>query len=113
MCTCASVVSVSVSYPRSALSAWTSIAQATEAFVDSLSQKASVELLDLILKKRGESSSDTEDDIFVTGGAKIRLEDYQKLDANGDGLISRSSPSPNLHRPHPRVLPTAYLRMAS
>mmetsp|Transcript_68531 Transcript_68531/g.100312 ORF Transcript_68531/g.100312 Transcript_68531/m.100312 type:complete len:294 (-) Transcript_68531:1212-2093(-) len=62
---------------------------ATEAFVDSLSQKASVELLDLILKKRGESSSDTEDDVFVTGGAKIRLEDYEKLDANGDGLISR------------------------
>lgn len=27
--------------------------------------------------------------MFVTGGAKIRLEDYEKLDSNGDGLISR------------------------
>lgn len=64
---------------------------ATEAFVDELSDHAAAHLLDLILKKRAELDSGAEGDIniFETGETRIRLEDYEKLDANGDGLISR------------------------
>jgi hypothetical protein len=62
--------------------------QATQAFVEELSEKAAAHLLDLILKKRA-SSSEGDDSIFETGETRIRLEDYEKLDANGDGLISR------------------------
>jgi hypothetical protein len=56
--------------------------------VEELSDKAAANLLDLILKKRG-SSSEGDENIFETGDTRIRLEDYEKLDANGDGLISR------------------------
>jgi hypothetical protein len=56
--------------------------------VEELSEKAAAHLLDLILKKRA-SSSEGDDSIFETGETRIRLEDYEKLDANGDGLISR------------------------
>lgn len=63
--------------------------KAPEAFVERLSEKAQAELLDLILKKRGEEPLHGYDDIFETGEAKIRIEDYEKLDTNNDGLISR------------------------
>ena len=64
--------------------------QATETFVDSLTDRASAELLDRILKKRGEMGGDQGvDDVFETGEAKIRLEDYERLDTNRDGFISR------------------------
>jgi hypothetical protein len=56
-------------------------------FVDSLSDKAKAELLDLILKSRGESGPEV--DIFETGEARIRVEDYERLDTNRDGLISK------------------------
>ena len=76
--------------------------QATEAFVDELSDHAAAHLLDLILKKRAELDSGAEGDIniFETGETRIRLEDYEKLDANGDGLISRYCLSA---LPHPLV----------
>ena len=63
--------------------------QATETFVESLTDKASAELLDLILKKRGETAGDDLSDVFETGEAKIRLQDYERLDTNRDGFISR------------------------
>ena len=68
--------------------------KATETFVESLTDKASAELLDLILKRRGQSGGDQGvDDVFETGEAKIRLEDYERLDTNRDGFISRSRPA--------------------
>ncbi len=62
--------------------------QATEAFVDSLTDQRAVEVLDLILKRRGKSAP-SDEDVFVTGDARIRIEDYDKLDTNKDGYVSR------------------------
>ena len=66
--------------------------------MDTLSDEGALVVLDLILKKRQHLATD-DDDVFMSGDAKIRLEDYEKLDANKDGFISRFLPSTFPHPP--------------